>query len=136
MSQYLFNDINIFHNKFKVNKAVRELNPEMLREFLNFRVRFLDEEMNELKKAIEEKNSEEVVDALIDLIVVAAGTLNAFDVDCINAWDQVLDANMQKEPGVKPSRPNPFGLPDLIKPKNWSGPSHKDNHGLLSKAFE
>ena len=136
MSQFLFNDMVIFHNKFKVNDAVRNLSPEMLREFLAFRVRFLDEEMNELKKSIDEKNSEEIVDALIDLIVVAAGTLNAYDVNGIKAWDQVFDANMKKQPGVKASRPNPFGLPDMVKPAGWVGPSHAGNHGLFTKTFE
>lgn len=136
MSQFLFNDMEIFHNKFKVNKTVRELSPEMLREFLAFRVRFLDEEMNELKKGVAEKSPEDIVDALIDLIVVAAGTLNAYDVNCIKAWNQVLEANMKKEPGVKASRPNPFGMPDLIKPTNWVPPDHSDNHGLFVKTFE
>ena len=41
----------------------------------------------------------------------------------------VHDANMVKSPGVKAERPNPFGLPDLIKPEGWVGPSHEDNHG-------
>jgi len=133
MSQYLFNDMRIMHTKFKVNESVRKLSPEMLKEFLQFRIRFLDEEMNELKAAAAEQNWEEVVDALIDLTVVATGTLDAFDVDGIKAWNQVFEANMTKEPGVKASRPNPFGLPDLIKPTGWVGPDHSDNHGLLAK---
>jgi hypothetical protein len=40
---------------------------------------------------------------------------------------------MNKEVGIKPSRPNPLGLPDLIKPEGWTPPSHEGNHGLLSK---
>ncbi len=125
--------MRIMHTKFKVNESVRKLSPEMLKEFLQFRIRFLDEEMNELKAAAAEQNWEEVVDALIDLTVVATGTLDAFDVDGIKAWNQVFEANMTKEPGVKASRPNPFGLPDLIKPTGWVGPDHSDNHGLLAK---
>ena len=42
---------------------------------------------------------------------------------------------MAKEPGVKPGRPNPFGLPDLIKPEGWQGPNHEDNHGNLANAL-
>jgi len=38
---------------------------------------------------------------------------------------------MTKEVGIKASRPNPLGLPDLIKPEGWQPPSHQGNHGLL-----
>ena len=40
---------------------------------------------------------------------------------------------MRKNVGVKSTRPNPLGLPDLIKPVGWEAPSHEDNHGLLSQ---
>jgi len=43
---------------------------------------------------------------------------------------------MNKQVGIKASRPNPLGLPDLIKPEGWVGPDHTGNHGLLTKAFE
>ena len=36
---------------------------------------------------------------------------------------------MNKEVGEKPSRPNPLGVPDLIKPDTWYPPSHEGNHG-------
>jgi hypothetical protein len=39
---------------------------------------------------------------------------------------------MNKKVGIKETRPNPLGLPDLIKPKDWKAPSHKGNHGKLS----
>jgi hypothetical protein len=42
---------------------------------------------------------------------------------------------MAKEPGVKPGRPNRFGLPDLLKPAGWTPPSHEGNHGNLEKAL-
>jgi len=51
--------------------------------------------------------------------------------DSQKAWDAVHNANMAKVPGVKESRPNPFGMPDLIKPEGWEGPSHEGNHGDL-----
>jgi hypothetical protein len=39
---------------------------------------------------------------------------------------------MSKEVGVKKERPNPLGLPDLVKPEGWINPSHSGNHGLLN----
>ena len=73
-----------------------------------------------------------VVDGLIDLCVVAIGTLDAMGVNVHKAWDEVLTANMAKEVGVKESRPNPLGLPDLIKPEGWIAPVHFPNHGISS----
>ena len=45
---------------------------------------------------------------------------------------QVLKANMKKEVGRKETRPNPLGLPDLVKPEGWEAPSHEGNHGKLN----
>lgn len=124
-------DIEDMHTKYGVNKKVSEFDTEKLRQFLQFRVNFLEEELQELKDNM--NNPEEIVDALIDLCVVAIGTLDAFQINAGLAWDVVHDANMNKEVGIKPSRPNPLGLPDLIKPEGWTPPSHEGNHGLLSK---
>ena len=84
--------------------------------------------------ALFDRDPEEVVvDGLIDLCVFAIGTLDVYGVDPNKAWDRVYEANMAKSPGVKPGRPNPFGLPDLLKPAGWTCPTHKDNHGNLDK---
>ena len=52
-------------------------------------------------------------------------------IDADEAWYNVHKANMAKEVGVKESRPNPLGLPDLVKPEGWKAPDHTGNHGLL-----
>ena len=56
------------------------------------------------------------------------------DVDAQKAWEEVHGCNMSKERGIKESRPNPLGLPDLIKPEGWKGPNHDDNTGYLANA--
>lgn len=134
MSMNWVEDIADMHGKYGVNKKIREFDKEKLKQFLEFRVAFLEEELNELKDNM--NNPEEIVDALIDLCVVAIGTLDAFDVNPYLAWDEVHRANMNKEVGIKASRPNPLGLPDLIKPEGWTAPSHEYNHGLLYKIAE
>jgi predicted HAD superfamily Cof-like phosphohydrolase len=125
-------DIADMHTKFGVNEKIREFDKEKLAKFLEFRVAFLQEELDEMKSAT---NADDVVDALIDLCVVAIGTLNAYDVDADEAWNRVHRANMAKEVGIKPSRPNPLGLPDLIKPGGWTAPTHADNVGMLNKLY-
>jgi predicted HAD superfamily Cof-like phosphohydrolase len=133
MSEDWVRDIAGMHKYYGVNEKVVEFDKEKLQQFLNFRMAFLDEELNETKKAVREKNAEEIVDGLIDLCVVAIGTLDAMGIDSYDAWNKVLRANLAKEVGIKPERPNPLVLPDLIKPAGWKAPSHDKNHGLLSK---
>ena len=132
MSTNWSKDINEMHEHYGVPQVVKTMSPEKLKQFLKFRIDFIREELNELETA---ETAEDVVDALIDLCVVAIGTLDSFEVDVNEAWNQVLIANMNKKTGVNASRPNPMGLPDLIKPEGWKAPSHEGNHGLLSKAF-
>lgn len=133
------NDINDMHKKFGVHDWVKgELDKgdwSRLRKFIDFRLRFLQEELDETKNAVVNADAPEVVDGLIDLCVVAIGTLDAFGVDAQKAWDEVHNANMAKERGIKESRPNPLGLPDLIKPEGWTGPNHDDNTGSITDAL-
>ena len=132
MSKNWVSDIAEMHQKFGVNAAINEFDQEKLGMFLDFRIKFLEEELTEMKDSL---TADDVVDALIDLCVVAIGTLDAFGVDAYKAWDRVHAANMSKEVGVKPSRPNPTGMPDLIKPAGFVSPTHADNVGLLGKIY-
>lgn len=129
MSSNWVNDMNSMHVKYGVHGSVDKMDKGKLQAFLDFRLNFLEEELNETRAAAQNGDAEEIVDGLIDLCVVAIGTLDAFEVDAHKAWDEVLKANMAKEVGVKEGRPNPLGLPDLVKPEGWVGPSHEGNTG-------
>jgi hypothetical protein len=133
MSQDWVKDMNAMHHKFGVHEAVGKMDANKLAEFLEFRIKCLQEELDELKAA---KNGDDAVDALIDLSVFAIGTLDLFGIDAHTAWDRVYRANITKEIGIKESRPNPLGLPDLIKPEGWTAPTHKDNTGLFDKIYD
>ena len=100
----------------------------------NFRMDLLTEEFNELMEANATKNPEEIVDALIDLIVIAVGTLSLTKVDVQKAWSEVFKANMNKTVGIKPGREQSEGF-DLTKNPSWTPPSHKNNHGDLHLIF-
>jgi predicted HAD superfamily Cof-like phosphohydrolase len=130
-------DVHEMHKKYGVHEAVEKFDSSKLREYLQFRLNFIEEELNETMAAavLVTENSvdaEEVVDGLIDMCVVAIGTLDVFGINAQEAWDKVHAANMNKEVGVKPERPNPLGLPDLIKPAGWVAPCHEGNHGKIS----
>lgn len=138
MSTNWVEDIANMHDKYGVHGAIENFDKEKLKTYLKFRIDFLKEELDEMVKAFDEGGenaADDTVDALIDLCVVAIGTLDAFRVDPYKAWGAVHNANMSKEVGVKASRPNPLGLPDLIKPIGWVAPSHADNVGLLKEVF-
>lgn len=135
------------HTKFGVREVIEALDREKLATFLKFRLDFLKEELVEAYNAagygvsfdadgpdgVKAESLEDIVDAMIDLCVVAIGTLDALKVDTSTAWNRVHEKNMVKEPGIKEGRPNPLGLPDLIKPAGWTAPSHADNVGLLTR---
>jgi phosphoribosyl-ATP pyrophosphohydrolase len=133
MSADLIHDMYMMHNKFGVHEwfEKNKHDKDLMDKYLEFRLSMCKEELDETVAAYAAKDSEEVVDGLIDLVVFALGTLDVFGVDAKAAWDKVYEANMAKSPGVKPGRPNKFGLPDLIKPEGWRAPSHEGNHGHL-----
>ena len=144
MSTNWFKDMQDMHKKYGVDKWMKnekETNffPQdysRLNNYMQFRLNMLQEELDETQNAFVNKDAEEVVDGIIDLCVFAIGTLEVFGVDANKAWDQVYKANMNKEVGIKESRPNPLGLPDLVKPKDWKGPSHEGNHGNITDSFQ
>lgn len=99
---------------------------------LAHRINLLEEEFKETKHAFWQGDPEELVDGLIDIIVVAIGTLELADVNVEKAWEEVLKANQKKKRGTKSTRPGTGGF-DLVKPKRWKAPSHMDNHGVLDE---
>lgn len=133
--------ITDMHDKFGVHDWVgnklEEGDYETLKEFVKFRVDVqLREELEETVDAIVQGDPEEIVDGLIDILVFAYGTLDLLGVDADESFGRVTEANLAKEPGIKVGRPNPWGLPDLVKPKDWVAPSHINNHGVLPRIFE
>lgn len=107
---------------------------EFTLEKLRFRMNLLTEEFDETLLAMEQHNAEEWVDGHIDLIVIALGNLHLAGIDVDKAWSEVHRANMSKLRGIKKGREQSGGF-DVIKPEDWVGPSHGNNHGKLSKIF-
>ena len=139
MSTNWFKDMQAMHEKYGVNKWMsneKKSEWSRLSKFMQFRLDMMQEELDETKKAFEQKDAPEMVDGIIDLCVFAIGTLEVFGVDANKAWDEVYKANMAKNVGIKEGRPNPLGLPDLVKPDGWEGPVHEDNCGNITDSFQ
>ena len=135
MSQWV-SDIEDMHEKFGVHEVVDAFDAETLLKFIEFRLDFLQEELDEARAALKARDADGIVDALIDLNVVSTGSLDLLQVNAELAWKRVHEKNMQKKVGIKASRKNPLGLPDLVKPEGWEPPEHTDNIGLLWKIVD
>lgn len=83
-----------------------------------YAVGHLTEELEEFARS---HKIEDEVDALIDLVYVALGRLIEMGVCPGAAFEEVHQANMQKQRGQVSKRPNSLGY-DAVKPDGWTGP--------------
>tara|TARA_Y100000741_G_scaffold169124_1_gene128067 strand:- start:106 stop:477 length:372 start_codon:yes stop_codon:yes gene_type:complete len=60
------------------------------------RIKLIEEELSELKNAMDEKNLTEVADALTDILYVTYGAGHAFGIDLDKCFDEVQKSNMSK----------------------------------------
>tara|TARA_Y100000815_G_scaffold184586_1_gene168441 strand:- start:32 stop:403 length:372 start_codon:yes stop_codon:yes gene_type:complete len=60
------------------------------------RYNLIQEELEELKKAIKEKNLLEVADALTDILYVTYGAGHAFGIDLDKCFNEIQQSNMSK----------------------------------------
>lgn len=125
----IFDDVKEMHKKFGFDKVLKDIDLSDLIEYLNFRLDFINEELQETRDALDAHDINELVDGLTDILVVTAGTLDVIDVNGQKAWDIVHKTNMAKEVGENESRPNNEGFPDLVKPSTWQAPD-------LSKTYK
>ena len=62
----------------------------------NLRSKLIEEELSELKEAIENKDITEVADALTDILYVTYGAGHAFGINLDKCFDEVQKSNMSK----------------------------------------
>ena len=62
----------------------------------SLRISLINEELEELKKAISENNIIEVADALTDILYVVYGAGHSFGIDLDKCFKEVQDSNMSK----------------------------------------
>ena len=90
----------------------------------SLRYELIEEELNELKEAIDKKDIKEVADALTDILYVTYGAGHAFGIDLDKCFEEVQNSNMSKlgsdgkpiynDKGKVMKGPNYF-KPDLTK---------------------
>lgn len=117
-------DVEDFHVKYGIQY---EGHPRMLdKELSKFRIARAKEEIKEYAAA---SVLHEKLDALIDEIYIALGTLHLHGFSPLviqEAWDRVHKANMAKELASE-ANPGKHGSPiDIVKPAGWVAPDHRD----------
>ena len=71
--------------------------PELSNHKINdLRISLINEELEELKKAIEDNDILEVADALTDILYVAYGAGHAFGINLDKCFNEVQESNMSK----------------------------------------
>ncbi len=122
-------DLARFHQKFEMPE---NSTPALLdKELMNFRVKFLQEELDETIDAFEDGNIFDVADGLIDLVYVAIGTAELMGLPWKELWNEVQKANMAKERAIKEEDSKRGSTFDVIKPEGWTPP---DIATVLAKA--
>ena len=62
----------------------------------NLRISLINEELEELKKAVKDNDILEVADALTDILYVAYGAGHAFGINLDKCFEEVQNSNMSK----------------------------------------
>ena len=89
-----FEKVGIFMKTFGQEvKTKAELSNNKINEL---RISLINEELEELKKAIEDNDILEVADALTDILYVAYGAGHAFGIDLDKCFNEVQESNMSK----------------------------------------
>ena len=89
-----FEKVGIFMKTFGQEvKTKAELSNNKINEL---RISLINEELEELKKAIEDNDILEVADALTDILYVAYGAGHAFGINLDKCFTEVQDSNMSK----------------------------------------
>lgn len=119
----LFADVIAFHDKFDVKPLLIPGLPD--NNTMTFRLGFIQEEFDELKKACLDNNLEEVLDALVDLVWICLGTAHICNLPFYKGWDEVVRANMSKVKATSAEQSKRKFSGDIVKPEGWRGPDHK-----------
>ena len=89
-----FKKVGIFMNTF--GQEVKNKASFSTDKINQLRCDLIEEELNELKEAMSNKDLVEVADALTDLLYVIYGAGHAFGIDLDQCFDEVQKSNMSK----------------------------------------
>ena len=89
-----FEKVGVFMKTF--NQDVKDSSSLSTDKINSLRISLINEELEELKQAISEKNLTEVADALTDILYVTYGAGHAFGINLDKCFEEVQKSNMSK----------------------------------------
>ena len=89
-----FNKVKAFMNTYGQDVKEKAEFPE--NKIVQLRIDLIEEELNELKEAIKNKDIVEVADALTDILYVTYGAGHSFGVNLDECFEEVQRSNMSK----------------------------------------
>jgi|TARA_B110000438_G_C15777302_1_gene634646 predicted HAD superfamily Cof-like phosphohydrolase len=89
-----FEDVRLFMKTFGQMVKTKPQFPDD--KTMQLRFELIQEELNELKEAMDEKNLKEIADALTDILYVTYGAGFAYGIDLDKCFKEVQRANMSK----------------------------------------
>jgi predicted HAD superfamily Cof-like phosphohydrolase len=123
MSEDVYKDVGEFHQKFGL-PAFETRPRDWDDELVDYRYKFLKEELDEFAEGVLDKDHAKMLDALIDLVYVAAGTAHLLGYPWYTGWDRVQTANMAKIRAAKDGSDSKRGSSwDVVKPEGWTPPN-------------
>ncbi len=122
-------DVCDFHLKFDV--PMRREPTFIKNEHIAFRIKFLQEELDEFREAIANRDMLKAADALVDLQYVLKGTVLMMGLHYVwpALWMEVQEANMRKVRAASAADSKRGSAIDVVKPPGWVGPDHSQYLG-------
>ena len=89
-----FEKVGLFMSTF--GQEVKKNSSLSTDKIKQLRIDLIEEELNELKEAINKKDLKEVADALTDILYVTYGAGHAFGINLDDCFEEVQKSNMSK----------------------------------------
>jgi predicted HAD superfamily Cof-like phosphohydrolase len=116
---------NVFKDQEKFMKSCDQSVDKFNQSQFNLYLKLIEEEVGELKVAIDNNNNLEVFDALLDIMVVTAGAIHSAGFNGEEGWKEVMRSNFAKidtETGKVRKREDG----KVLKPLGWTPPDLKN----------
>jgi predicted HAD superfamily Cof-like phosphohydrolase len=120
----MYDDVRDFHFKFGIPVAGSGPCVAPSQDVIEYRTKFLQEELYEFKDACAEENLAEAFDALLDIAWVAMGTAHYFGAPWDEGWAEVVRANMDRVTVTRENCPpeKQYRKDMVMKPPGWRAP--------------
>lgn len=115
---------NVFKDQERFMKSCDQTVDKFNQDQFNLYLKLIEEEVGELKVAIDNNNNVEVFDALLDIMVVTVGAIHSAGFNGEEGWKEVMRSNFAKiDTQTGKVRKREDGK--ILKPLGWTPPELK-----------